>query len=107
VKHSTPAHHAWHRRVQGQLRSAACDHPEWFPRDDKLRAKMIRSLSKRIVGEILACANAPCGPGAAEVEGGPALPREAVGATGQCARPGGGCCKVPAGPGRDRDKTWP
>jgi hypothetical protein len=53
-KHS-PEHDFWHRRVEGQIRHTIGQHPEWFnfpqPYDKK---HCVNSLSKRIVGEILA-----------------------------------------------------
>lgn len=44
-------HRKWHRRVEGQIRNCVNAHPEWFQGDTN---RMINSLAKRIVGEIVA-----------------------------------------------------
>jgi len=51
-KHS-PLHDKWHRRVEGQIRDCIHNHPEWF-KSCKDHKRMVNSLAKRIVGEIVA-----------------------------------------------------
>jgi len=51
LKKDTPAHSFWYPRVEGQIRDCMYHHPEWFAGDSE---RMINSLSKRIVGEIVA-----------------------------------------------------
>jgi hypothetical protein len=50
-----PEYQAWRKRIEGQLRHAMNEHPEWFnvpTREIKDRA--IRSIGKRVIGEIVA-----------------------------------------------------
>ena len=53
-RHS-PEHDFWHPRVEGQLRDAIYSHPEWFAfQSERQKRDAINSMSKRIVGEIVA-----------------------------------------------------
>jgi hypothetical protein len=55
ARRHTPAHDYWHRRVEGQIRHTIGQHPEWFRfKDAHERKKLVNSLAKRIVGEIVA-----------------------------------------------------
>lgn len=47
----TPAHDYWHPRVEGQIRDAMQAHPGWFKHTNE---RIVISLAKRIVGEIVA-----------------------------------------------------
>lgn len=49
--HNTPEHRAWYRKVKGQIRDCIHAHPELFCGDTE---DIVRHLSKRIVGEIVA-----------------------------------------------------
>lgn len=50
-----PLHDKWHRRVEGQIRHTINTHPKWFNfQDDRDKAACVNSLTKRIVGEIIA-----------------------------------------------------
>ena len=76
-KHSA-AHDYWHPRVEGQLRDAIKQHPEWFAfATDRQRRAAVNSMAKRIVGEIVACFH-------------------------DAPRAGGGVAKVPSSVGSDR-----
>lgn len=45
----------WYRRVSGQVRDCMTAHPEYFSNmTDRKKSNCIHSLSKRIVGEIVA-----------------------------------------------------
>lgn len=63
----TPLHRKWHKRVDGQIIDCMRAHPRWFSYSDERDRKMlINSLSKRIVGEIVAAylvANSESSPG--------------------------------------------
>lgn len=50
-----PEYLAWRRRVEGQIRHMINEHPEYFdlPTEDA-KARCIRSMAKRIIGEIVA-----------------------------------------------------
>jgi len=50
-RNKSPAHKFWWKRVEGQIRSCIKEHPEWFGDDIEVT---INSLTKRIVGEIVA-----------------------------------------------------
>lgn len=50
----TPAHNRWYKRIEGQIRDCIYAHPEFFTVDLKLQETLLNSLSKRIVGEIVA-----------------------------------------------------
>jgi hypothetical protein len=51
----TPLHDFWHRRVEGQIRDAIHSHPEWFNvTSESQKRTLVNSLTKRIVGEIVA-----------------------------------------------------
>lgn len=45
---------AWWAKVVGQIHCTVAEHPEYFTEDEKLKSAMVRSLAKRIVGEIVA-----------------------------------------------------
>jgi len=48
-------HSFWRNRVEGQIRHAMHEHPEYFaPMDDTQKKKCINSIAKRIIGEIVA-----------------------------------------------------
>lgn len=50
-----PEHQFWRRRVEGQIRHAMNEHPEWFNlENDEVRERCVRSVAKRIIGEIVA-----------------------------------------------------
>lgn len=56
ARKSTPLHDFWHKRVDGQIKHTMGQHPEWFKfSSERERKTIINSLSKRIVGEIVAC----------------------------------------------------
>lgn len=45
----------WKNRVEGQIRHTINEHPEWFKLEDqKTKDRCIRSMAKRIIGEIVA-----------------------------------------------------
>lgn len=45
----------WRNRVEGQIRHAINEHPEWFNLPtQKDRDRCVRSVAKRIIGEIVA-----------------------------------------------------
>lgn len=48
----SPLHVKWHKIVEGQIKSCIHDHSEWF--NEQHANKIINSLAKRIVGEIVA-----------------------------------------------------
>lgn len=50
-----PEYQAWRNRVEGQIRHMINEHPEYFNLPTKLaKERCIRSLGKRIIGEIVA-----------------------------------------------------
>lgn len=50
-----PEDQAWRRRVEGQIRHTMNEHPEWFNvPTEAIRDRCIRSMGKRIIGEIVA-----------------------------------------------------
>jgi hypothetical protein len=55
ARKKTLIHDFWHPRVEGQIKDAMNAHPEWFA---KTHTTVVRSIAKRIVGEIAA---ATCG----------------------------------------------
>lgn len=51
----TPLHDKWHRRVEGQLRDTINSHPGWFSfKNEHDKNRCINSITKRVVGEIVA-----------------------------------------------------
>ena len=54
-KYKSAEHEAWHKIVQGQVRSAMNDHPEWFSKFTTPRKKnqAIRSIANRAVGAVM------------------------------------------------------
>lgn len=51
----SPFHDKWRRRVGGQIRHTIGRHPEWFNlKNEQDKNVYISSLTKRIVGEIVA-----------------------------------------------------
>lgn len=56
-KHS-PAHDFWTPKVEGQIRHTIGQHPEWFTFKTEFdKRTLVNSLTKRIVGEIVAAIN--------------------------------------------------
>jgi hypothetical protein len=53
-----PEYQAWRRRVEGQIRHTINEHPEWFNLpNEKIYDRCVRSMAKRIIGEIVAGTN--------------------------------------------------
>lgn len=50
-----PRYQAWRSRIEGQIKHAMNEHPEWFRYENQEEKKRIcRSIGKRIIGEIVA-----------------------------------------------------
>lgn len=55
MKPIQPQYAAWRNRVEGQIRHTIHEHPEWFDLpDEETKNRCIRSMAKRIIGEIVA-----------------------------------------------------
>lgn len=51
----TAAHIFWRNRVEGQIRHAIHEHPEWFNLPDEYSYKRcVNGIAKRVIGEIIA-----------------------------------------------------
>lgn len=51
----TPAHIFWRNRIEGQIRHAINEHPEWFNLPNELSyKKCVNGIAKRVIGEIIA-----------------------------------------------------
>jgi hypothetical protein len=51
--HKRPKAARWNKRVEGQIKEVMRTHPEYFTTDKTVRWKLVKSLRKRIVGEIV------------------------------------------------------
>lgn len=51
---TSAAHKFWYPRVEGQIRDCMRNHPYWFSLDPEDRRKLVNSIAKRVVGEIVA-----------------------------------------------------
>lgn len=47
-----PEYQFWRKRIEGQIRHTIHEYPDWFCAPDKER--LVRSMAKRIIGEIVA-----------------------------------------------------
>lgn len=49
-----PEYQAWRKRIEGQLKHAMNEHPEWFNLPtQEIRDRACRSIAKRVIGEIV------------------------------------------------------
>lgn len=50
-----PEYQVWRNRIEGQIKHAMNEHPEWFNlRTQEIKDRAIRSIAKRVIGEIVA-----------------------------------------------------
>jgi hypothetical protein len=55
MKPIKPEYQLWRKRIEGQIRHAMNEHPEWFNLPDaETKVHAIGSIAKRIIGEIVA-----------------------------------------------------
>lgn len=55
VKPIKPKYQVWRKRIEGQIRHAMNEHPEWFNLPSlEIKDRAIHSIAKRVIGEIVA-----------------------------------------------------